>query len=227
MKLVLSFMLMLTITNVKADETSMRIATAENAAAFPEVINIISNAYAELGYQIDLVPMPAKRSLRQANQSQDIDSELARTKLVTPLLTNYLRIPVAITQINIAAFVVRDDIEIIGWQSLQAYNVGGVRGHLLLEKQLGNYTNILFFNSANQAFSMLSRGRVDVIVLPQTMGEYVVKQNLLSQIKMSSPALDHVPLYHYLHKKHHAIAGKLTQALSKQVDAHLVKNRAD
>ncbi|MGY5451147.1 substrate-binding periplasmic protein [Agarivorans sp. MS3-6] len=226
MRIVLLLMLVLAITKVYADEPHLRISTVENVAAYPEVVNMLSRAYAELGYHIELVPMPAKRSLRQAKENIDIDAELARTEYAAPFLPNHLRIPIPIAYITIAAFVMRDDLEIVNWQSLQAYGVGGVRGHLFIESKLKNHNKLLFLSSANQALTMLSRGRLDVVILPQTMGEYVVKQNWHSQVKMVSPALDYVPLYHYLHQKHHAIAGNLTQALSKQVDAHLVKNQA-
>ncbi|WP_406610035.1 substrate-binding periplasmic protein [Agarivorans sp. JK6] len=196
-------------------EPSLRISTIETIAAFPEVRDTVSAAYAELGYQVDIVPMPAKRSLHHARDNHDIDAELARTRYASSYLPNHILIPVPVGHITIAAFVKKDKALVTDWQSLQQYRVAGVRGHLFLEEKMRKHNNTQFFNTAHQALTMLGRERVDVVVLPLSLGEYVIKKYWHKQITVVSPALDQVPLYHFLHNKHQDKAAHLAEVLRK------------
>ncbi|WP_411993693.1 substrate-binding periplasmic protein [Agarivorans sp. DSG3-1] len=223
MKMIVLVMLMLISVKLHAGP-SLRISTVETIAALPNVSELVSNAYAELGYQVEIIPMPAKRSLYQAKNNFGIDAELARTEYVASYLPHHLMIPVPLAYINIAAFVKREEIDISQWEDLQGYQVAGVRGHLFLEVKLENHASTVFFSDAHQALTMLGRGRVDVVILPQSIGEYVVKKYWHKQIKMLSPSLDAIPVYHYLHDKHRGIADSLAAVLRKLTAEPLVKN---
>ncbi|MEE1674947.1 transporter substrate-binding domain-containing protein [Agarivorans aestuarii] len=214
MRTVCLFMLTLCCAWVSA-EPSLRISTAETIAAYPKVRDTVTAAYSELGYTVEIVPMPAKRSLHHARDNHHIDAELARTRYASAYLPNHILIPVAVGHITIAAFVKKDKAVVTDWHSLQQYRVAGVRGHLFLEDKLRNHSDTQFFNSAHQALTMLGRGRVDVVILPLSIGEYVIKKYWHKQITTVSPALDYVPLYHFLHNKHQDKAEQLAEVLQK------------
>ncbi|WP_432460592.1 substrate-binding periplasmic protein [Agarivorans sp. QJM3NY_25] len=195
--------------------STMRISAAAGANALPEVLDMISSAYAIMGYKIELLGMPAKRALRQARDNPNIDAELARSQLVENYLTNYIRIPVPVKTLVVSAFVVDDSIHVSQWQQLTPYRVGLVRGHLAFHEQLKNHPAVEYFTSANQAITMLERGRVDVVILPKQIGEYAIKKYWHKQTRAVTPPIDQIYLYHYLNQKHQAIASELTHILQQ------------
>lgn len=68
-----------------------------------------------------------------------------------------------------------------------------------------------------QALQYVAKGRVDVAVLPKAETEYVLKQMKVQQVQAVQPALELLPMYHYIHQKHQALVGPLTAQLEKLI----------
>jgi polar amino acid transport system substrate-binding protein len=88
---------------------------------------------------------------------------------------------------------------ITGWKLFEANTVGA--------------RTIYKVDKAEQIFSMLDSGRVDLALYTRDDGIILLRSMGLSSIMPLSPALKDVDMYLYLHKKHEALVPKLTRAL--------------
>lgn len=195
-----------------ADHT-LRISSVEGIAAAPHISEFVRAAYQRIGYKIEILPMPAKRSLHQARDSETIDGELARTVYAAGYLPKHILIPVAVAHLKIAAFVTQADLSPSSWADLKDYKVAAVRGHLASEKGLAEHTQVVLLNDAEQVLTMLERGRVDVAVLPKGMGLYVIKKNRHGGLRVAPTLIDEIPMYHFLHSRHQDLVEPLSQAM--------------
>ncbi len=223
-------LLAMLVVQVSYAEQKLRISTLDGIAAAPHISEFIRAAYQKIGYEIEIVPMPAKRSLYQAREREDIDAELARTINAAGYLPKHTLIPVPVAYVKVAAFVNNPKLSFSRWSDLNNYKVAAVRGHLAAEGRLAERSDVYFLNDAEQVLTMLERGRVDVAILPKGIGLYVIKKHRHRQLTTPPMVIDEIPIYHFLHSRHHDLVEPLTQAmrqLRQQADQHLQLHKAD
>ncbi|WP_027709163.1 transporter substrate-binding domain-containing protein [Zooshikella ganghwensis] len=75
--------------------------------------------------------------------------------------------------------------------------------------------NVIFLNSIEQQFKMLSVERVDLAVVTRIEGLQTIKRLNLSKIYTLEPSIQKIPLYHYVNKKHYRIVPELTDVLKE------------
>ena len=208
-----------------ADHT-MRISTVEGVVAAPHISEFVRAAYQQLGYQIEILPMPAKRSLHQARDSEDIDSELARTIYAAGYLPKHTLIPVPVGQLKVAAFVNNEALVIHSWSDLKNYRVAAVRGHLASANRLAEHGEAYFLNDAEQVLTMLERGRVDVAILPRGVGLYWIKKNRHRELNIPPTVIEEIPIYHFLHSRHQDLVEPLSQIMAElREQAELIESK--
>jgi len=196
-------------------EHSLRISTVEGIVAAPHISEFVREAYQKIGYQIEILPMPAKRSLYQARESESIDGELARTVGAAGYLPKHILIPVPVAYLKVAAFVNNTELSIHSWSDLKDYKVAAVRGHLASEKRLAEHQAANFLNDAEQALTMLERGRADVAILPLGVGLYWIKKNRHRELTIPPTVIEEIPMYHFLHSRHQDLVDPLSQAMAE------------
>ena len=185
------------------------------AVGFTHTIDLIIQAYQDIGYRVEVVPMPAKRAMHEAVHGEWVDGVVGRAEMAAEILNHFIRIPVAIGQVEIFAYF-RQDAEkelaaIDSWAQLSRYQVATLRGFILSSQNLSKHrVKFQQVTYARQAFEMLVRKHVDFVVLPRKMAEQVLKNGEFRQIGRSVNALDKKPLFHYLHQKHDKLVPALT-----------------
>ena len=68
----------------------------------------VTQAYNNIGYQVEIVRMPAKRALHEANISQWVDGELARVEIAGKVLKNHIKIPIPLYSIEIYGYALNE-----------------------------------------------------------------------------------------------------------------------
>lgn len=209
------WLLAMLVTNVSYAEHKLRISTVQSIAGMSEAIDFVTEAYRRIGHQIEVLPMPAKRALRQARDSEQIDGVLARTLFVSSYLPQHIVIPVPVAYLEMAAFVKREGLLIYDWADLKNLKVAAVRGHVISENRLAGYSDVLLLKDAEQVLSMLARGRVDAAILPRKAGLYFIQQYQYTQLTIPPMLVERVPLYHFLHARHIELVEPLSVAMAE------------
>jgi len=190
----------------------LRFSTVDDAALVGEYPELISKAYALMGYQIEVIKLPAKRALYQAKNDSTIDGELLRVENAEQWLPNHIRIPVPIVNIEVAAYVKNFQVDISGWQSLSPYKLGSVRGFIAIEKHISKY-NTTFVTETGQVMEMLELGRIQIGVIPRIIGDEMLKHGKYKGITSLDKNVYSTQLFHFIHSKHKALVPEFISAI--------------
>jgi len=176
------------------------------------IARLLQQAYAEIGLQITVVPLPAGRSLRMANQGL-YDGELFRIGGLQSQFPNLLQVPVELRQLRLFAYVRADRTD--NWQQWQHRKelvIGHVRGFRLATQQqfAGNRVET---TTLQQAQELLLQGKIDLLL----EDEWSLPAN--RELQRLPEVLAQAGLFHYLHIRHQALMPALMQALQRQLPA--------
>jgi polar amino acid transport system substrate-binding protein len=196
-----------------------KVSTTIDAARHASAIVDLRAAYQLLGIELEIIPLPAKRALLEAEKGNTYDAELARIEQAEKLLTNFVRIPVSLREIGTVAVASKDLKALssqLGVESLSNYRVASMRGILITDFLLKDIDNILV-DTPKQGLYMLLYKRIDVFVALDFMVSDLPNELKQNNFIIHRPPIYKTKFYHYLHKKHKGLAPALTQALSQIV----------
>ena len=204
------------------------VSTAEESAIQEISIQVLQEAYADIGYTLHVLRTANARSLMLANEGRT-DGEVSRVRGVEEEFTNLVRVPVAVNKLDIRAFTKNSAIKISGWDSLRGYNLICVKGGKLVERYLAAHNiDCYYVTQFSQAVRMLHAGRGDIALLPEVNGMQAIKQKGLTGVIMSDVSLHTAGLYHYLHRKHVALIPEIESSLKRMRERGRIKAiRAD
>ncbi len=168
---------------------------------------ILEKVYADLGFTVSAQTFPAERALLTAN-SGGSDGEIQRVDGLSEVYPNLIKVPESIFFLEGSAFVKDPRIKIYKWDSLKSYVVGIPRGIKYLERNTEGMNRVVVA-SVEQLFYLLEAGRVEVVVISTNYGRAFLKKNKITDVKIQTPPIIKVPLYHYLHKKHVLLVPKV------------------
>jgi polar amino acid transport system substrate-binding protein len=168
---------------------------------------ITRRAYGRLGIAVEIRKYPGERALRLANSGR-VDGEVQRIDGITATYRNLVQVRPAINFIEGAVFSHGKTFMVAGWQSLRPYRIGYIRGIKFAEQNTrdmdshgtGDYTRL---------FQMLRTKRFDIIVSPRLNGLYQMLKLGVEDVVELKPAIMRFDLFHYLNKKHAALAPKI------------------
>jgi len=216
----LCFILLLPFVNTKTvaknTDKVMFISTLHQIDEVKEVYEMVSQAYNDIGYQVKIYKMPAKRSLIEVRKDQGIDGELARVKAAEKLLPDHIRIPVVVKTVPSYLYSYKNSYNLKSWTALKPYKVAIIRGiishTLALESHDIDYLEV---TTAEQAFDLLKRDRVDIVVIPEPLVKNIINNDEFSDITHSIEPIEQQELFHFIHKKYQFIVPQLTESLLK------------
>ncbi|MBT3255878.1 MAG: transporter substrate-binding domain-containing protein [Deltaproteobacteria bacterium] len=175
---------------------------------------VISEAYNRLGMDVEVKYLPGNRALKRANSGK-VDGILFHVPNLHISFPNLIQIKAPVFHSQLVGFINNNkSIKIKGWDSLNPYRVGYVRGFLLAKERLMN-AQTEPVDRAENMMMMLSRNRIDVAVDTHLTGLYTLKKLGLQEIKAESPALESFSSFHYLHKKHQSLTPQVEHVLAE------------
>ena len=95
------------------------------------------NAYQLIGANVEILHMPAKRSLHEAATNSVVDAELARIQVAQASLPNFIRITEPLYSVGEEGFVLKGNPLATNWAELAGMRVVTVRGYVGVAKELG------------------------------------------------------------------------------------------
>jgi polar amino acid transport system substrate-binding protein len=179
----------------------------------------VQQAYQNIGLQMQLETMPLERLHLEAARGVLLDGNLAAAANLQQVIPQLIRIPVQVYQLELTAFVRTSWLKPTHWADLQMMRVTYMAGMLSVEARLQQHQikAATVALTLEQALQYVAKGRVDVAVLPKAEAEYVLQQMKVRQVQAVQPALELLPMYHYIHQKHQALVGPLTAQLEKLI----------
>jgi ABC-type amino acid transport substrate-binding protein len=199
--------------NATPAETVLRLARLENIPDQFVGGEILKAAYGRLGITVELVDLPAKRALAESSQGR-VDGEVHRILAVQSEYPSLIPVRPSINYIEPSAFVKQREFPVDGWSSIAPYSIGIVRGVGSSERGTNGMSKVEAVATMDQLMQMLASGRIDVAVNDRFSGVLVNKKlRLDTVVRPLSPALEHIPLYHFLHERHRDLVPRVEKVL--------------
>ncbi len=175
---------------------------------------IIQKAYEILGHDIQIVRLPPKRALEDAN-SGIYDGDVQRIFSVEEHYPNLIRIEPAINYINGTGFVLKESgIKVSSWQDLRTHKVGIILGIRFAETNVPKENSFVYY-SYTKLTEALKSGKIDIGIYPESNGIF---QTLLAGeetiVPLEAP-LARFDLFHYIHSKNKSLKDDLQQVFKR------------
>ena len=161
---------------------------------------IMVEAYKRIGFEIEIMPLPGKRTLAISNSGQ-VDGELFRLEGINKKWSNLIPVSVPINFMEGVVITKGKSFNVEGWESLKPYRIGIRRGIRFTESGTKGMSREIADSNAS-LFKMLDYERVEAIVVTRSNGLKMMKAPDFSGFKMLEPSVEIYPLFHYLHVKH-------------------------
>ena len=179
---------------------------------------VLKEAFRRAGIAIDIVQLPAERSLENADRGIT-DGDFVRIAGLDTIYPNLIRVPEKITDFDFVGFSRNVSIATTSWQSLQPYDIAIVRGWKILEKNIINSRSLLRVKNQRLLFTLLKNNRTDIVVYSRFEGYEMLNQLGVKDAHVLDPPLATREMFLYLNKKH--------QDLVPIIDIHLKKMKRD
>jgi polar amino acid transport system substrate-binding protein len=186
---------------------------------------ILTEAYRRIDIDLQFKEVPATRALFEASQGH-VDGDLQRIDGLSARFPKLAQVKVPINEFD-AVVVTRDkQFTPDGWSSLTPYTIGFHRGIVIFENRTaGMKTDPAPTNEL--VLKKLQTGRTDIAVMPEGDSRDLLATMPGHSLMILFPAVERVPLYHYVHTRHAALVPRLEAALrAMQADGSAAAIRA-
>jgi len=201
---------------------SILICTNQANAIHLIAADFIVEAYKRIGYDVEFVDLPNRRSLMQADDGS-CDGETIRIGGLEKTFKNLIPVPVTVTQLQGVAFMKHHNDthlpEINTWQDMRGLKVYIIRGEIYAERGTADL-DAGAVGTYKQLFTMLEQDRTDIGIGIHHIGLIELARNFPnSSIHTHGAPLLSAPMYHYIHRKNQHLLKDLTQVLNDMAES--------
>ncbi len=179
---------------------------------FPDQLvgsSILQVVYRRLNITVEFVDLPAKRALALSSAGV-IDGEVQKIAAVVRDYPTLVQLSSPINYIEPSVFATRLRFTANGWESIEKYRIGIVRGVGSSEAGTKGMPHVEAATNLENLVRMLDADRIDVLVTDLFSGRITVKRmGLASRIYALPPPLERIPVFHYLHERHSELAQRV------------------
>jgi polar amino acid transport system substrate-binding protein len=175
---------------------------------------LLKEAFHRAGIVIEIIRLPAERSLINANAGIT-DGDFVRIAGLDATYPNLLRVPEKITDFEFVGFTKNVSIPTTSWKSLQPYDVAIVRGWKILEENIVGAHSLVKAKNQRLLFTLLKKNRADIVVYSRFEGYEMMNQLDMKDTHVLEPPLAVREMFLYLNKKHRALVPVIASHLRK------------
>lgn len=183
------------------------------------IIPKLSQAFEQIGIEFEAIIVPSNRALSLAN-SGVVDGDISRVwnlhEITQNQYDNLIRINHKMLTVWVSVYSKNQDIVVNELTDLNKYSVCYINGRKLFDdtfQPLIKPTHLVKVNTDFQAFNLLDKERVDIVITTHMEGNQIINDNPeFHEIKEIKKILE-IPIYSYINKKHEALVDKLTASL--------------
>ncbi len=173
---------------------------------------LLGTALQRLDYRLETIRAPAERALIIANDGIN-DGEMLRIGGLQKKYPNLIQVPEKLIDLEFVAFTRNKSLKITGWQDLAAQPVAMITGWKIFERNVPATAELVTVKNADHLFTLLLKGRTDVILYSRWSGLAYIRNHQLQGISIVEPPLARKSMYVYLHKRHRDLVPRLADAL--------------
>lgn len=175
---------------------------------------VLKAAYKKLGYTIETAKGPAARILADSNAGLT-DGEVHRIAAIAPQYPNLIRVDVPINTVEGMLISCGKTYNVKSIKDLEKYRIAVRIGNIYATTLTKDMPQVTRTPDADKMLQLLLEGRVDLILSdrPWATSQKIIPGN--ECLRIQEPPLVTTPLYHYLHKRHHALVPAITRVLKK------------
>lgn|GEM_PF-532822 len=194
-------------------QPTLRLSRLENVPDQAVGAEILAAVYRHADIGVSFVDLPAKRSLLESSEGR-VDGEVQRILAVQDQYPTLIAVHPSFNYIEPTVFVSDADVQVDGWKSIASHSVGIVRGVGSSERGTAGMSRVEPVTTMEQLMQSLVAKRFEVAVNDRFSGLLVIRRLKLDRkVRPLSPALEHIPLYHFLHERHRDLVPRVEKAL--------------
>lgn len=221
--MVASIFMLFSGTSYSEQLTFAKIKNAADQMVMEKMVEIV---YRKLGFSTKFRVIQSKRALQMSSDGE-VDGETARVYNVGVAYPTLLRVPTPINYIEPSVFSKNLDFTVTDCNALKKYRIAIVRGAKMAEDCARGAKRVWPMISAKQAFKFLDQDRADIVLIAKISGLLALKRLNMTSVRLLSPPLQKMWLYHYLNEKHRELVPKVDQILKNMTKSGELKKLRD
>ncbi len=186
---------------------------------------VLTEAYAKIDVPVRFKEVPAARALAESS-SGVTDGELHRIANLSVRFPTLVQVNVPVNWFDTVVVTRKVRFTPNGWKSLRPYRIGYHYGIQAFE----HATEGMKVDTAptnELVLRKLQRGRTDIALMTDVEARELIARLGDAQLRVLSPPIARIALYHYVHKKHAQLVPQLEAALrSMEADGSIEAIRA-
>lgn len=173
---------------------------------------LVTEAFARLGLELEVIKLPAERALVNANKGIE-DGNLLRIAGLEKIYPNLVRVPEKLMDTEFVGYSLKDIPQGDGWDRLGCCAVAYVKGWKIFETNARAAATLSAVGDPEQMFRLVKEGRIDVGLYEKWQGILLARKVGLKNYRVLEPAFVTKEQFMYLHKKHAALVPELARVL--------------
>lgn len=177
----------------------------------------LKQVYSEAGYKSQMIKLPAKRAIQEANAGR-LDGIILFPEIVLKSNKNLVIVKPELATIDVMAYTLNDQRTITSITDLDNMVIGLIHGYEATERLIQGRENNIAVSGYRSLFSMLNHNRIDVALAIRRESHRFLANNLdVGKFKMHPTPIYTLHLYHFLHKKHSELAYTISSIMKHSV----------
>ncbi len=172
---------------------------------------ILEEAYKRLGYNPIFKFSSFEKSLIISSKGKT-DGEIFRFNIVADKYPTLLLVDEPLFNIRTLAYATKKGLNISSWSDLAPYKIAYVRGIKLSEEKTKGM-NVIITNTYEDAFKLLIKNRVEVVISGEFTGNSVIKNLEPNKVDFSRYVLESNPVFHLVHENRKELIPKLNKVI--------------
>lgn len=198
-----------------AHAATLRIAVIEDIPSSRAAIQLLDLAYARLGHQLEPRPVPSRRALFMADKGI-VDGDLFRIEGISAQHPNLVAVPYPLMRGRVLLVSKRDTGKCTPDLTDGSFTVAVRRGVIIENRAAAALADtIVQAESYDQIRMLLDAGRVDAALVSEIEGVSPLMSQAWHETTTICREVIPFTLYHYLHRRHEALARPLAEALAE------------
>ncbi|MBN2655937.1 MAG: hypothetical protein JXR86_02680 [Spirochaetales bacterium] len=198
----------------------LRFSIAEGSSS-GKYIPLITEIYRTMGYNIEILPLPAERGLKEADEGR-LDGDLARSSNSLDGYSHLVFTKEPLGFLTLHPWIVRgSNISITSPEDMRNYSIGYVRGLKMAESYCCDHHFTCFCaDSISTLANMVRMGRIDIALsacpsMNKELNNWAVKLPLV---------LDSLKIFHVLHSAHSDLVAPFDRILIEMNSAENINS---
>lgn len=173
---------------------------------------LVSEAARRIGVTVVFQSIPAERSLRNLSAGLD-DGDGPRIREMDEIFPHLVRVPEPLFTFEFVAFSLDENVPMTGWDALEPFEVGIVRGWKILEMSIPPTVSLTTTSTPELLFRLLRERRADLVIIERMMGEILARELRVEGVRVLEPPLASREMYLFLHSRHEGMVDDLADSL--------------